>query len=163
MYRLFALLFVASALFAQSMQQTTLAQPIAAPTTASSGGNTVFLASCQYVLSPGQAQSQGGIGNSLGANYYLLLVDSEFFRVNGVIGGSPCAVNIERGVQGSATASHLAGAIVYTAPASLFSYTPPYQGQQDHTMEQPASSRIEAYQVCRARKHWWQIWKRCTL
>ena len=135
---LIALLFAPFACGQATMNSTTLAAAIPDPTTANSGGYVLYLASCANVLAPGLAQAQGGIGNSLGANYYLLLIDSEFFRVLAVnSNATPCQVTYERGVQGSATAAHALGATVYTAPASLFSYTVPYQGQQDHTIDGP--------------------------
>jgi hypothetical protein len=124
---IFLLLLVTFAAFAQ-VESTTLSVAIPSPNQPNLDRYDIYLASCQYVKAPGQATAPGGIELPSGANYYLLLIDSEFFKVNAVNANtSPCEVTVERGVQGSAEMAHSAGTTVYTAPASLFGYYPPYQ------------------------------------
>jgi hypothetical protein len=124
---LFALLAVGAFIAAaQSLVPATSPYTIttvtaAIPNATNSGGNAqtqIPLASVTNVLAPGVNQAQGGLGSPTGGpNETGLLIDRELMRVNSVTG---LIARVERGVQGTQTASHLTGTTVYVAGFGQF-------------------------------------------
>jgi hypothetical protein len=105
--------FVAAPVHAQSSMTTTT---LTAAMTARQ--SQVYVASATNINPPGAPISQGGIGAAAGAPAVtLIMVDREVMRVNAISGTT---VQVDRGFQGTASASHLSGAKVYVAGAGTF-------------------------------------------
>ncbi len=108
------------AVFGQSLVPAT--SPYTTTTTSAAVSNTtttnVNLTSASGVLAPGVNQAQGGLGSPTGGpNETGLFIDRELMRVNSVSG---TVARVQRGVQGTQSASHLSGATVYVGPFSAF-------------------------------------------
>ncbi len=120
--RLLSVLLMAVALFCApafgqrtALTTTTLSAAVPRLPANQVGSGRVVVASATNIVGPQLPTSAGGIGSASSGTYTFLYVDRELMQVNSVSGTT---IFVERGVQGTATASHLSGETVYVVSGS---------------------------------------------